>query len=1225
MKKLCFVVSIFFVSYAQAQDIDVFLIGDAGEPKLPNDKNLEFFDQKLASGGPEDVLIFLGDNLYPKGLPDEEDPRRLEMEQKLNPQLDLIKKFKGKSYIIPGNHDWAQGRKQGWDHVRNMEKYVTQYLGDPNVFLPKNGCPGPLEIQVNEEVTLLIVDTQYFLHGQTKARDGEGCDAPGTSAALELLEDMVIRNADKHILIAGHHPLYSYGPHGGKYKFWKTNLFPLTEAKSMRNLYIPLPGLGTIYWFARAVVGNIQDIPNPKYKAIRNVLLDIMSKAEDVVWVNGHEHSLQYIKREQGHFVTSGSGSKTSHVVAGKGTLFHKKARGFATLNYKKDGEVNLALFDGDNQATLYESTLYKKDVVTDKEAMENRPDFQGTSKTLAASEQYDIGQGGKFWLGEGYRKTWATPITVPVFDITKEYGGLEIIKRGGGRQTLSLRMEAANGKQYVLRSVEKDPSQLLPKALRKSFAADFLQDQISRSHPYAALTVPKIADAAGVYHANPKLVYVPSDPAFGKYRYAFADQMFLYEERPNDESAEEKFFGEGDDVKGTLDMLDREIYDDNDNWVDQKFVLKSRLFDMLIGDWDRHDDQWRWVGKKIEGRKGRRYRPIPRDRDQAYFTSDNFLPRLASSKWAVPSSEGFNPDIRWAPGFNWNMRWFDRTFLTEMEWSDWMDQINYLQSNVTDAVIDEAIKDFPEEVYEYTADEIASNMKSRRDKMPRYARELYEYLSKEVEVVGSNKSERFLVERLNDGQTRVTVNKLTKEGNLAHVMFERTFNHDETREIRLYGLGGQDVFDVEGEVNKGIRVRIIGGKKKDVISDRSNVQTGRKKTIVYDKKDKTVVNGGKETKLRLSDDPAVNLYNRKSYVYDMFIPLISAQFNPDNGLYLGGGFFFTDYSWRKDPYKSQHLFLVNGALGINSYNFAYTGKFTDVFGKWGVTIEGEQQVPFFVSNFFGLGNDSFYDFEGDVTGFDDDQIDFYRVETDRSLFRLNLHRNIGNKTTFKIGATNRLAQVSDVDDNRFLNEPNSGVDVDKIANEHVYIGLNTGISVDTRDHKGMPSSGILFNTDIEHLWGANSFSEDITRLSSNFSFYLGIKYPARLVIANRVGVEHLFNDDFEFFNASILGGWTNLRGFRRTRFYGQTAFYHNLDLRLKLFSFTTYIFPGQFGLLAFQDVGRVWIDGENSDTWHVGRGVGAYVSPLNALAISFEKNFTDEEDLFVVRFGFFF
>ena len=51
----------------------VYLIGDAGEPKNP-DKNLQLLSEKFSSASENDLLIFLGDNLYPKVLPSKEDP-----------------------------------------------------------------------------------------------------------------------------------------------------------------------------------------------------------------------------------------------------------------------------------------------------------------------------------------------------------------------------------------------------------------------------------------------------------------------------------------------------------------------------------------------------------------------------------------------------------------------------------------------------------------------------------------------------------------------------------------------------------------------------------------------------------------------------------------------------------------------------------------------------------------------------------------------------------------------------------------------------------------------------------------------------------------------------------------------------------------------------------------------------------------------------------------------
>ena len=152
------------------------------------------------------MLIFLGDNIYPKGLPAKEDPKRAEMEAKLIPQLDAMKSFPGKAFIIPGNHDWAQGRKNGWENVLNMEAFIQDYFEGENVFLPLGGCPGPFEVPITDQFTLILLNTQYFLHPWDKPREDSDCANKSTIEALDDLKTVVKRNEGKHILIAAHHP-----------------------------------------------------------------------------------------------------------------------------------------------------------------------------------------------------------------------------------------------------------------------------------------------------------------------------------------------------------------------------------------------------------------------------------------------------------------------------------------------------------------------------------------------------------------------------------------------------------------------------------------------------------------------------------------------------------------------------------------------------------------------------------------------------------------------------------------------------------------------------------------------------------------------------------------------------------------------------------------------------------------------------------------------------------
>lgn len=1176
----------------------IYLIGDAGEPKNP-DPNLTLLREQMSNATSSDFLIFLGDNLYPKGLPEKEHPQREEMEKKLIPQLEIMKAFPGQAYIIPGNHDWAQGRNYGWERALNMEKFIRDYFDGENVFLPTGGCPGPYEIPMGEKSTLIILNTQYFLHGWDKPDEDDNCNNKSTIEALEDLKAIVKRNAGKHILVAAHHPVYTYGEHHGNFSF--------------KDHMKPFPILGSLQPLFRRLIGNIQDNTHPKYRAIMNGIVASMNEAEDVVYACGHEHSLQLIQKDGHHFIVSGSGSKVTHVKKGKGSLFAKKEQGFAILNFQESGNASVKYW-GIDGGLLFETDLYKKELL--ETIKELAPlNFSDSMVTVAASRKYEGDKGKYRWLGKNYRDVWSTPIEVDVFDIGIEKGGLDVVKKGGGMQTKSLRLVAEDGREYVLRSIEKFPENAIPTALQKTFAQDIVEDQISASHPYGAFIIPPLADAVGIYHTNPKPVFIPDDPRLGQYQNTFAGTLALYEERPNEAASRDAHFGGGEDIDGT-DTVIENLREDNDNEVDQNFVVRNRIFDMWIGDWDRHDDQWRWA--QIDKEKGNIYRPIPRDRDQVFFINEGIIPKIAARKWALPKIEGFDDEVEWAPGLSQNARFFDRTFMNEPDWEDWEEQVRFLKSKLTDEVIENAVATWPEPIERLTGERIINGLKARRANMESYAREQYLFLAKEVEITGSDKHEYFLIEHLSNSETKVVVRKREKDGDLEQIFYERLFKAEETKEIRLYGFDGEDIFEVKGPDSK-IKVRIIGGTDKDLIIN-GNADEKLSKVKVYDRYKSTRVQGNPKGILKLSKNPEVNRYDRKAFKYDVLMPLVTAALNPDDGVFLGGGFAYTKHGWRKEPFAAKHTFTAIGAFETGSYQFDYSGDYTNVFGKWALNTSILWQEPFFVNNFFGVGNESQFLMDR-FTSPDDDPVDYYRVRMDRFELNVGISRNVGAKAKFYITPGYKSIEVENTP-NRFISDQPNDVD-DFRTNQ--FARIVSGISFDSRDNKVLPRAGMTAKAEIEHLEAITDFSENTTRLSAEWAFYLTARLPSRLVIANRLGAAHITSDQFDFFNANILGGRTNLRGYRRTRFYGQTSFYHNLDLRLKIASFRSYIFPGQFGLLAFHDTGRVWVDGENSDEWHTGKGFGVWVSPLNSVVLNFNYAFGEDENLPTLYMSFFF
>ncbi len=1215
MRIAWWVIFVVTINFSHAQTMHVYLLGDAGQPVPPDGPNLKFLSEKLSEGTADDVLLILGDNIYPNGLPPEEHPGRQEAESRLNAQLDVIKNFKGRSFMVPGNHDWADGKKNGLDWVRRMQSYVEEYLGNTTTFLPGGGCPGPVEIALNSDVTLILLNTQYYVHPWDKPGEESDCEQKSTLESMLELSDAIKRNSNKHIIVAGHHPMYSYGQHGGYFTF-RQHLFPLTDAN--RKLWIPIPVLGSIYPLYRQVIGSRQELRNPTYRTLRKNMELAFAQNDNLVYVAGHEHSLQYLQSGREHHIVSGSGSKSSPIRKGKKTVYCHEGIGFASLTYVNNRNVSVQFWDGIDRKLLFEKDLYEKTVVPDKSLLTDY-NFKDSTVHVPISTRYHASSFQKRMLGANYRDLWATPVDIPVFNIGKEHGGLVIKKSGGRTQTRSLRLEANDGRQYVLRSLDKYTDKILPVSLKNTLAADILQDEISTANPYGAFVAPYVADAVGVYHANPKMVYIPNDPRFGDYKDTFAGQVMIYEERPTNESATEPFFGSGEKILSTLDVVEK-LHKDNDNFVDQPFVLRSRLFDNVLGDWDRHDDQWRWV--QIDQPHGKMYRPIPRDRDQVFFINEGIIPSIASRKWALPFTEGFREQVRWAPGFNHNGRFFDRSFLNDLEWSDWKTGIQQLQSVLTDDVIEEAFNHWPDSIQKQVGARTIEIMKKRRDNLVTSTRGHYLFISKEVEVVGTDKHELFQVDRLNDEDTRVSVWKRSKEGKLDHQIYDRVFKTSETREVRLYGMGGEDVFNITGTVDKGIRIRVIGGPDKDKISDSSHVRGLKHKTLVYDLRKNTTIDGSSETSSRLSNNVEVNAYNRTAFKYDKLMPLLSAQYNRDDGIFVGGGFLYTKHGWRKEPWAQQHKLTANLAFSTFAFNLYYSGTFSGVVGKWNWTNDIVVQRPFAVSNYFGMGNESSFDVKGRTIPVKDDAIDYYRIRFQRINLFSGFSRNIGQKSILKFGPEYLQYKLED-NAGRFISSPQSDLDQERIHQDFQYIGARANLQLDTRNQSQLPTSGIHLEANYSSYVNITKAAKDFSQLSGEFSFYFTWQLPMKLTIANRIGAITNFGDA-EFFNGATLGK-ESLRGYRRTRFIGQDAVYHNIDLRLKLASFRTYLFPGSLGLLGFHDIGRVWLRGERSTTWHRSIGVGAWIAPIDKWVLAFNLAFTEDENLPSVTAGFLF
>lgn len=316
----------------------LYLIGDCGKPAHDyQEPSLALLSQLADSTGPASTVLFLGDNVYNYGLPPTDHPDQPEMERRLTAQLDAVKTTGARLLMVPGNHDWQMMGKQGWEYVRREEAFVEQHWAQGNTFHPDNGCPGPITLQAHPDLTLVLLDTQWWLHAHDKPGKAQGCAATTEADFLQALQDTLDHHKGENLVVAAHHPVYTYGTHGGHYN-WKYHLFPLRMAK--KNLYVPLPVLGSIAVLFRSLVGTSQDCSHPRYRRLRKGMQKIFSQHPNLIYAAGHEHNLQHLTHQGNHYIVSGAGTKSQELGHGKKAQFTAGLKGFARLDYYSDGQI---------------------------------------------------------------------------------------------------------------------------------------------------------------------------------------------------------------------------------------------------------------------------------------------------------------------------------------------------------------------------------------------------------------------------------------------------------------------------------------------------------------------------------------------------------------------------------------------------------------------------------------------------------------------------------------------------------------------------------------------------------------------------------------------------------------------------------------------------------------------------------------------------------------------
>jgi Calcineurin-like phosphoesterase len=339
-----------------AVEITMFLIGDAGAPAPGGEPVLKALSAELAKAPGQRVVVFLGDNVYPRGLPDSGAPDRAEMERRLDTQVDLVKAAGARGIFVPGNHDWAKHGPDGWNAMRRQGRQIAR-RGAPEVeLLPVDGCPGPAVVDFGERVRLIALDTQWWLHGGPRPVGPESkCRAANERAVADSLKADLASAGKRTVLVAAHHPLASGGEHGGYFGV-QSYLFPLRLVKPW--LWIPLPGVGSTYPIARQSGVTNQDMAGIVNQRMREMLQRAMRDHPPLVWADGHDHNLQVLKGLSARWLlVSGAGifGHEGPVNRLPETRFASQDAGFMRVEFLTDGRERLGVLAVDQEGRSLE------------------------------------------------------------------------------------------------------------------------------------------------------------------------------------------------------------------------------------------------------------------------------------------------------------------------------------------------------------------------------------------------------------------------------------------------------------------------------------------------------------------------------------------------------------------------------------------------------------------------------------------------------------------------------------------------------------------------------------------------------------------------------------------------------------------------------------------------------------------------------------------------------
>lgn len=1177
-----FIFLVCLVSLMSAQDKEIstslYLTGNTGIVKKSKAKEILAAIVKTSQNDENAVFVGLGNQTRKDGFPNNKKEREAEKKFLEKSLMKPLESFNGRRIYIPGHHEW---NKKGNEAIDDLESFLQD--NSDSEFWPNDGCPIERE-SLSDEVELVMVDSEWYLENwDNYPYINNDCEIKTREDFFAKFKDELKDEQSKTIIVAVHHPVLSASRKGF---------------------------IGRMGGFTK------QNFYSPELSFLSGRLETLASQFEDVIFVSGNHRNLQFLSDDGIPQIISGATARTKKTRPDEDEgYFGSDNHGFVKLNVFKDGtsEVLIYELDKNDDAEL----VFKADIELKKEKLEEL-DYHDTSEfgshhkaSIYTNEETDVTKLYKWFWGDHYRQIYSRSINAPVLSLDSLSNDLHAVRAGGGSQSRTLRLANDDGHEYNIRELRKSAVRFLQTSIKDHYIVDFLkntvaeelvQDFYTTAHPYAPFAVGSLLDQIDIYHANPEIVYVPKQKNLGRFNNTYGDKLYMFEEHVGDENKSFDTFGNANDIISTKDLY-LELQDDKDSKIDEELFIRARLFDMLIGDWDRHADQWRWALQEQEdGTK--LYKPIPRDRDQAFPKYDGPLVSLA--KFGIPllrKMQTYKPTIKNIEWFNYSGHVLDQSLIKHSSLEDWEKQAKFIQNKISDDAIENAFGDLLPDVQDESIENIKKILKQRRGNLLQISEDYYNFFKKHEIVTATNEDNRIEIERKKNGITQIRI----FEGE--ELTFDRTYTKKETKEIWLYSLDGDDEIKITGEGSRLIMLKIMGGEEHDIY-DFENPKNAK----VYDYKSKN--NSFKNvTSKFLTDSYDINNYNPNKRKFTSTVLLPSIDYSGDRGFEIGLQTKITHEGLVKNPFTSQHEITANYMALSDGVELEYEGEFAHFFYNWNFGIDAYFSSGNYLSNFFGIGNNTTYD----------------KDEIDRDFNRTKLKRwSVSPSLIYRKDDYFRGHAKLILESNKLIENTNSFSEqyfssADNIYETQLYVGAEAGINYNTKGMMiALPKRGIELDLTAGYKRNIeNQYKNEFSYIKPSISFVYPIHESGAATLATKAEGEFILGDDYEFYHAATIGGNASLRGFRNERFMGKNAFYQTTDLRVGITKFKTDFIPLRIGASAGFDYGRVWSDVEETDKWHNSYGGSVFINGFNALTANIGYYVSKEDNRLVFSFGF--